>query len=74
MKYQRQRQARWDRKQLRTMTTKIRQGDKDAFTDACYKVGKTPYAVMRELILSFAYDGKPKTATPDKDPLRAVLW
>lgn len=31
-KYQRTRQAKWDRRQLRTLTTKVRQADRDATT------------------------------------------
>ena len=59
-KYKRTRQAKWDRRQLRTLTTKVRQADRDAFVDACYKTGKSPYATLRQFVLDYAYGGKAK--------------
>lgn len=61
-KYQRTRQAKWDRRQLRTLTTKVRQADRDAFVDACYKTGKSPYATLRQFVLDYAYSGKSQDA------------
>lgn len=72
-KYQRTRQAKWDRRQLRTLTTKVRQADRDAFVDACYKTGKSPYATLRQFVLDYAYNGKAKTPTPTPEPVE-VFW
>ena len=73
MKYKRTRQAKWDRRQLRTLTTKVRQADRDAFVDACYKTGKSPYATLRQFVLDYAYGGKAKTPTPTPEPVE-VFW
>lgn len=67
------RQAKWDRRQLRTLTTKVRQADRDAFVDACYKTGKSPYATLRQFVLDYAYSGKAKTPTPTPEPVE-VFW
>lgn len=72
-KYQRTRQAKWDRRQLRTLTTKVRQADRDAFVAACYKTGKSPYATLRQFVLDYAYSGKAKTPTPTPEPVE-VFW
>ena len=45
----------------------------DAFVDACYKTGKSPYATLRQFVLDYAYDGKAKTPTPTPEPVE-VFW
>ena len=55
------------------LTTKVRQADRDAFVDACYKTGKSPYATLRQFVLDYAYDGKAKTTTPTPEPVE-VFW
>ena len=69
-KYQRTRQAKWDRRQLRTLTTKVLFR---SFVDACYKTGKSPYATLRQFVLDYAYSGKAKTPTPTPEPVE-VFW
>ena len=41
----------WDRRNLATVSCKLRRIEAQAFQAYCEEMGKTPYAVVRELIL-----------------------
>lgn len=47
---ERERQAKWDAAHLRTATTKLTAQDYELFRATCYAQGKTPYAVLQQLV------------------------
>ena len=47
---ERTRQAKWDKRRLRSATTKLPVEYYMEFRIACYAAGRTPYAVLRQLI------------------------
>lgn len=49
----RDRQARWDAQEMRTATTKVRREVYEEFQRLCEERGKTPYAVLRVLLLAW---------------------
>lgn len=51
-KIDRKRQAIWDARHLRTVSTKLRKEDYAALLDVCVLRGTTPYALLRRLIRS----------------------
>ena len=52
-KYQRKRQARWDARNLVTVSTHVTREQAAQFRRACSKLGACPYSVLREYVLSF---------------------
>lgn len=48
----RTRQAKWDKKHLRTVSTKLRKEEYAALVDVCMLSGDKPYTVLRRLIRS----------------------
>lgn len=52
-KYQRQRQARWDARNLVTVSTHVDREAAQAFRKACSAAGATPYSTLRKYVLSF---------------------
>ena len=48
----RTRQAKWDKKNLRTVSTKLRKEEYAALLDVCMLSGAKPYTVLRRLIKS----------------------
>ena len=50
IKLERTRQAKWDKRCLRSATTKLPVEYYMEFRIACYAAGRTPYAVLRQLI------------------------
>ena len=61
-KYKRGRQARWDRRNLVTVSTHVSREQAARFRKACAIAGATPYHVLREFIMSYhdapAVDGQ----------------
>lgn len=53
--YRRDRQARWDAREMRTATTKVRRDVYEAFRRLCEEQGKTPYSVLQAFVLKFVY-------------------
>lgn len=51
--YRRGRQASWDAREMRTATTKVRRDVYEEFQALCEARGKTPYAVLRMLLLAW---------------------
>ena len=50
--YNRDRQARWDAKEMRTATTKVRREVYEEFDRMCRNRSRTPYNVLQELLIS----------------------
>lgn len=55
-KYERARQARWDRENLVTISTHIRRDLLQDWKMACLLEGRSPYAVLRDFVLQFIDD------------------
>ena len=51
--YSRDRQARWDGREMRTATTKVRREVYEVFRKLCQDQGRTPYGVLKELLLTW---------------------
>ena len=51
--YDRDRQARWDAREMRTATTKVRRETYDLFRRLCQEQGETPYSVLQGFLLAF---------------------
>lgn len=51
--YKRDRQARWDAREMRTATTKVRRDVYEEFRRLCQEQGETPYSVLQGLLLDF---------------------
>lgn len=70
--YGRDRQARWDAREMRTATTKVRRETYDLFRKLCQKQGETPYSVLQGFLLAFVdYFGEtaaPAAEVQDKRP------
>lgn len=45
-------QLKWDKKHLRTVSTKLRKEEYCALLDACMLWGETPYSLLRRLLRS----------------------
>ena len=52
-KYQRKRQARWDARNLQTVSTHVTREQAAQFRRACSMVGASPYSVLQKFVLSF---------------------
>lgn len=48
----RKRRLKWDKKHLRTVSTKLRKEEYCALLDACMLWGETPYSLLRRLLRS----------------------
>lgn len=66
--YGRDRQARWDAREMRTATTKIRRETYKEFRNLCEAGGKTPYAVLQMLLLDWMKQARVK------DQETAEVW
>lgn len=51
--YGRDRQARWDAREMRTATTKVRREVYEEFRRLCQERGETPYSVLQGFLLAF---------------------
>lgn len=51
--YSRDRQARWDAREMRTATTKVRREVYEKFRALCQERGETPYSVLQGFLLAF---------------------
>lgn len=51
--YERSRQARWDAREMRTATTKVRREAYEEFRRLCRARGETPYSVLQGFLLAF---------------------
>lgn len=51
--YGRDRQARWDAREMRTATTKVRREVYEEFRRLCQEQRTTPYAVLQDFLLAF---------------------
>lgn len=51
--YWRERQARWDAAELRTASTKVRREVYERFQELCHTAEKTPYSVLKALLLDW---------------------
>ena len=49
-KYHRMAQARWDRRNLRTVSTKLSVSEYTELLDLCVLAGCTPYTYLRQLL------------------------
>lgn len=49
-KFERKPQAKWDKKHLRTVSTKLNKEEYCEFVDICYRVNDTPYGVLQRYI------------------------
>lgn len=65
-KIDRKRQAIWDSRHLRTVSTKLRKEDYAALLDVCMLRGTSPYALLRRMIRSDLL-GLPSPAAPPFD-------
>ena len=52
-KYQRKRQARWDARNLQTVSTHVTREQAAQFRRACSSLGASPYSVLQKFVLSF---------------------
>lgn len=52
-KYQRKRQARWDARNLVTVSTHVTREQAAQFRRACSGLGACPYSVLQKFVLSF---------------------
>lgn len=65
VKFNRENQEAWDYDNLRTVSTRLRTADADAFRDACMRWGDTPYSYLKRHILRDVLGRNwPKDATP----------
>lgn len=53
MKFQRIRQAAWDKRKLRTISTKLTLKQATALREACDAAGMTPYRLTQKLLLEW---------------------
>lgn len=60
--YSRDRQARWDLKEMRTATTKVRREVYQEFDHMCRERGKTPYNVLQGLLIAWMTREKERRA------------
>lgn len=51
--FSRERQERWDAKEMRTATTKVRREVYQEFARLCRERGKTPYSVLQALLTAW---------------------
>lgn len=51
--FKRDRQARWDAREMRTATTKVRRDVYEEFRRLCQEQGRTPYGVLQDFLLAF---------------------
>lgn len=51
--YERERQADWDAREMRTATTKVRREVYEEFRRMCQERRRTPYSVLQELLLAW---------------------
>ena len=51
--FERDRQARWDAREMRTATTKVRREVYEKFRALCQEQGETPYSVLQGFLLAF---------------------
>ena len=51
-KFKRRSQARWDARNLQTVSTHVTREEAAQFRKACSMVGATPYSVLRRFILA----------------------
>lgn len=67
--YERERQARWDEREMRTATTKVRREVYADFQKRCQEQGRTPYAVLQELLIAWMRQAvDPAAEVRDKRP------
>ena len=52
-KFKRLKQARWDARNLVTVSTHVTREEAAQFRRACSKLGATPYSTLRKFVLSF---------------------
>ena len=52
-KYKRPRQARWDARNLQTVSTHVTREQAAQFRRACSTLGASPYSVLQKFVLSF---------------------
>lgn len=60
IKLDRTAQAKWDRKHLRTVSTKLRKEDYDELIDRCMLWGISPYEEMRRLLMAHVIGRSPE--------------
>ena len=53
-----ERQTAWDRRNLRTVSTHLRREDAEDLKLMCYHYGTTPYALVRDFLLSYLDAGR----------------
>lgn len=62
-KMDRTRQAKWDKLNLRTVSTKLRKQDYEQLQDYCIRTGMTPYRLLRRLLEVYALGYRRKGET-----------
>ena len=62
-KYQRNRQAAWDKRHLKTISTKMTKGEYERFLDKCYLARIKPYTLVKQLVRDWM-EGKRQPELP----------
>lgn len=55
-RFPRERQARWDKANLVTVSTHLRLDEAADWRHACFVAGRSPYAVLQDMVRTFVRD------------------